>query len=346
MELHEWFCKMENMRKPDFNQLLKVFKRDKPDRPVVFDFFLNDDLYQRVTGKHMKKISLEERMDAHLETYLKHGYDYLTIVCENFKFVQKDRPRGKSFQMTGNGMITCQEDFEQYTWPKVSEMRSDVLDMSWAKRDYDGLKLIVYGPGGILENTTDILGFDNMCYMIYDEPELIEQIFSKVGSLMLEYYKAVVDYETVGAIIYNDDWGYKSQTLVSPETLRQYIFPWVKQIVELAHSRNKPIMLHSCGNLDQIMDDIYELGFDAKHSYEDSIHPVEEAYLKYIDKIAVIGGIDVNFICRSTPDEVKTRCSNMLKIAEEKGGYALGTGNSVPDYVPYENYCAMLSAAL
>lgn len=333
------------IKKPDFSQILKVFIRKKPDRPVLFDFFLNDELFQKVTGKDMKTLSLEEQLDTQLETFLIFGYDYLTIKCEEFKFNKSDRPTESSTLMTGNGQITNQEEFVKYLWPKTSEMRKDVLDMKWAKRDYEGLKLIVYGPGGILENVTDILGYDNMCYLLYDEEELISNIFSKVGSLMLEYYKEVIDYEKVGAIIYNDDWGFKNSTLIAPDTLRKYVFPWVKQIVELAHSRNKPIMLHSCGNLGDIMDDIFALGFDAKHSYEDIILPVEEAYMKWIDKIAIIGGIDVDFICRSAPEDVYARCRNMLKISEEKGGYALGTGNSVPNYVPYDNYCAMLSAA-
>jgi uroporphyrinogen decarboxylase len=183
-----------------------------------------------------------------------------------------------------------------------------------------------------------------MCYLFYDDEALILKIFNKVGSLLLDYYKAVIDKEHVGAIIYNDDWGFKNSTLISPDALRKYIFPWVKQIVDLAHLRNKPIMLHSCGNLESIMEDIFALGFDAKHSYEDNILPVEEAYKKWSDRIAVIGGIDVDFMCRSTPEEISIRCRNMLKLSEKCGGYALGTGNSVPNYLPYDNYLAMVTA--
>jgi len=36
----------------------------------------------------------------------------------------------------------------------------------------------------------------------------------------------------------------------------------------------------------------------------------------------------------------------LLAQTAERGGYALGTGNSVPDYVPDENYFAMTRAAL
>ncbi|MFW5891157.1 MAG: hypothetical protein ACOCUI_02960, partial [bacterium] len=55
------------------------------------------------------------------------------------------------------------------------------------------------------------------------------------------------------------------------------------------------------------------------------------------------GGIDVNFICQSDTKKIKERSLNMLKISEDKGGYALGTGNSVPEYVPDDKYLAMIS---
>ena len=47
-----------------------------------------------------------------------------------------------------------------------------------------------------------------------------------------------------------------------------------------------------------------------------------------------------------TPREVYERSKRMLSLSASKGGYALGTGNSVPDYVPRVNYYAMLLAAL
>jgi uroporphyrinogen decarboxylase len=36
----------------------------------------------------------------------------------------------------------------------------------------------------------------------------------------------------------------------------------------------------------------------------------------------------------------------MLEQTSAKGGYALGSGNSIPYYVPQENYLAMIAAAV
>jgi uroporphyrinogen decarboxylase len=135
--------------------------------------------------------------------------------------------------------------------------------------------------------------------------------------------------------------------MLAPADMRKYVVPWHKKIVEVIHKSGKPAILHSCGNLRLLMDDIIDtIGYDAKHSYEDNIMPVEEAYEEYGDRIAILGGIDVDFVCRATPEEIKKRSAAMLERVKGRGGYALGTGNSVPEYVPQENYFAMISAAL
>ena len=73
--------------------------------------------------------------------------------------------------------------------------------------------------------------------------------------------------------------------------------------------------------------------------------PISSSAERWGRRIAVLGGIDLDFVCRSTPAQITVRCQAMLDRAAARGGYALGTGNSVPDYVPHENYLAMIAAA-
>jgi uroporphyrinogen decarboxylase len=180
--------------------------------------------------------------------------------------------------------------------------------------------------------------------LLVDDPVLVRDLFDAVGERLVRYYEICAKFETVGALISNDDWGFKTSTMLSPADLRRYVFPWHKKIVKTIHSAGTPAILHCCGNLEQVMDDIIDdLGYDAKHSFEDVIMPVEEAYEKWGSRIAILGGIDVDFMCRSTPGQVEQRCRAMLARTDKKGGYALGTGNSVPEYVPYDNYIAMIN---
>ncbi len=128
--------------------------------------------------------------------------------------------------------------------------------------------------------------------------------------------------------------------------MRQFVFPWHQWIVEVVHAEGKPVILHSCGHFDRILDDIVAMGIKGRHSYEDTILPVEQAYELHRDKFAILGGIDVDFICRSSLEEVYKRSKMLLEQTKDHGGYALGTGNSVPDNVPDENYFSMTRTVL
>ena len=183
--------------------------------------------------------------------------------------------------------------------------------------------------------------------MVMDDEQLVFDVFEEIGSRFVRYYEIVAQHDVVGACISNDDWGFKSQTMLSPTDMRRFVFPWHERVVEVIHAAGKPAILHSCGYFAEIIKDtIEDMKYDGRHSYEDAICPVEDFYEEYHGRIAVLGGIDVNFVCQATPEEVYQRSRAMLERSSDRGSYALGTGNSVPDYVPDESYFAMIYAAL
>jgi len=193
----------------------------------------------------------------------------------------------------------------------------------------------------------DLVGYERLCVLTKDNPRLVHAVAEQVTDRLLVYYEHVIHHPRVGACIANDDWGFKTQTMFSPRDMRQFVFPYHKRMVETVHAAGKPVILHSCGHFTRIIDDIVnDMQYDGRHSYEDAILPVEEAYELYHERIAILGGIDVDFICRATPEAVYQRSRRMLERAAGRGGFALGTGNSVPDYVPDAGYFAMLRAAL
>ena len=93
-------------------------------------------------------------------------------------------------------------------------------------------------------------------------------------------------------------------------------------------------------------EDVLKLGVDAKHSFEDKILPIEYAYEKWHDRVALLGGFDMDYMCRSSEAEIRKRVAAMMERTCERGGWAIGTGNSVPEYVPVSNYLAMIETAL
>ena len=332
------------MREPNFENLLKVLKRQVPDRPTLFEFFLNGPLYDKLAGYEI--VSKTDRLSSLrilIHAFKNAGYDYATIRgSEDFYYSRGESHSQKTISLNEGGVISDRKSFNEYPWPDP-----DSCDYSHLTNIIPeipkGMKLLMCENGGILENVISIVGYENLCYMTVEDPGLVEDIFNAVGSRLLRYHEICCDFDSIGAFICNDDWGYNSQTMLSPAELRKYVFPWYKKIVEVIHASGKPAILHSCGNLTEVMDDIIDyIKFDGKHSYEDNIVPVEDFYEIWGSRIAIMGGIDLNFICKSNPDQIKERCKAMLQRSSVRGGYALGTGNSVPSYVPDENYFAMI----
>jgi uroporphyrinogen decarboxylase len=140
-----------------------------------------------------------------------------------------------------------------------------------------------------------------------------------------------------------DDMGFKTATLISPQHLREYILPWHRRYAEIAHAQGKPYILHSCGNLREIMPDLVEdVRIDAKHSFEDAIQPVEDFHRLWHGQVAAIGGLDVDLLARGTEADVVRRTESILAACAPRGGYAAGSGNTVTNYVPVDNYLAMV----
>jgi uroporphyrinogen decarboxylase len=314
---------------------------------VLAELFKNGPLDKLVAGDEVAaRYAGHPRADTLLtiHSFRNLGYDYATIRASDFKFPVGEHAQKNTISLNDAPVITDRASFEKYPWPELSMFPSKLADLKGLVPD--GMKLIIIGPGGVLENAIRLVGYDNLCLMIYDDPKLVEEIFAAVGRRLVDYYREAVQHDIVGAVWANDDWGFKTQTMLAPADMRRFVVPWHKKIAEVAHAAGRPTIMHCCGRLDEVYDDIIDIiRHDGKHSYEDAIEPVEQAYERLSSRIAVIGGMDVDFVCRSTPAEVYRRARAMVERSAARGSYALGTGNSVPEYVPHANYFAMLAAA-
>lgn len=336
---------LSRKREPDFNNLLAVLNRQTPSRPTLFEFFLNDDLYALLGGRPCPTDPLD-RCRLMIQAFHQAGYDYTTLHASEFAFPSGQHATAGKMTISQNrdGLVSERDSFDAYPWPEPDAYDFSRIDKLTPDLPA-GMKFIVYGPGGVLENVIAITGYENLCYLLVDDLPLVEDLFEAVGSRLVRYYRKVVDHKAVGALISNDDWGHATQTMLSTEAMKRLVVPWHVEIAKTIHAAGKPAILHSCGQLREVMEDVITtIGYQAKHSYEDKIQPVEEAYEQYHDRIAILGGIDLDFVCRAEPAEIWERSAAMIERTASRGGYALGSGNSIPGYVPVENYLAMIAA--
>lgn len=341
---------IETAQAPNWSNLAAVLEGRRPARPTLFEFFLSNELYDKCTA-HIDYTGLPyERQHRMADTFRMLGYDYINLHASGYKFWSGDAGAKKegthSTSLNTSAGLDSWEALEAFVWPEPENYSTERLDVIGAYVP-EGMGIVTYGPGGVLESLIELVGFDSLCYLLADDPDFVARMSDEIGKRLLTYYSMCCRHDCVRALIYNDDWGYKTQTMISTADLRRYVMPWAKRITDVIHKAGKAAIIHSCGNLHAVMDDVAgTLNFDGKHSYEDVILPVEEAWDQYHAHIAILGGMDVDYVCTKPPADIYERACAMLRRTDADGAYALGTGNSVAKYMPMENYLAMISAAV
>jgi uroporphyrinogen decarboxylase len=343
---------------PDFRRLRTVLRRQVPDRVPFFEIFSNieDPVLKALGDPQLPNArDLPQPVNAACRDFLRHvrhqywlGYDYASVreSMTGFAFTQKERPvavtaQGDRPYMTQElKTIANRADLENYRWPDMRAIDYSVFDFA-CRLLPEGMGLIGDSPG-VFENVMWLLGYEGISYLMYDEPDLIADVFEEVGRRVVEYFRTLASIERIGALRYGDDLGFKTQLLLPPDLFRRYVLPWHRQIVAAAHAAGKPIILHSCGNLSAVMEDIIATGWDARHSFEDVIEPVWEAKARYGKRIAHLGGFDMVKLPSLSEHQVKAHTRLLFERCAPGGGWALGSGNSIPEYVPVGNFIAML----
>lgn len=280
--------------------------------------------------------------------YASLGYDCMGIGDHWAKFLQFprwEREHGHSVGQYSAGLIQDEASMEAYHWPEPDYERVRLM-LNGIARDFPGgMKLTIFIGHGPYDMMVELMGFETLCLAAADEPEFLDEVARRIGEREVRLIEACASHPVVGAIQVCDDWGYKTDTVLSPATLRRTVFPWHRKIAAAAHAAGKIALLHACGNMFDVMDDVIDdLKYDAKHSFEDVICPVETAWKKYGNRLTILGGMDVDYLARSTPEAIYKRTRGLIEMT---GGrrYAVGSGNSVTPDISWENYRAMLRAA-
>lgn len=325
--------------------------------------------------KQGRKVTLstdeEERIyiNRSVEFYYRMGYDYfpdkrpcryLTSMIMPKVRVAKDTaplPRKGGYSSSaaeegsrewaeeGTGIITSWEDLERFPWAKMKlnlDNHYDLLD----KNLPEGMKVMI--DGSFYEHVQDqFLGYEGLCYLLYDDPELVTEISGRWGEVIYNFYQDAISREIVGGIFHGDDFGYKTGTVVSPNILREIFFPWLKKYASLAHEHGKMFWLHCCGNVLKIMEDLIEdVGIDAFHSFQDVIIPVTQFKKRYGDRIATLGGVDMDKLVRMDEGSLRKYVTHVLDECMPGGRYALGSGNTIANFISIKNYLVMLEEGL
>lgn len=338
---------------PDYNNIIQAARNNRPSRLPLYDHNIDEPFVSKYLCRDLGKLladgtpeSIAEYFRAYCRFCYEMGYD---VVAYEY-CISPVMPGSGSLGGQKPGVIKNRKDFDNYPWETIEDLyfeQSGIYFEMLRNKLPPGMKAIGGAGNGIFECVQDIVGFENLCMTAFDDPELYSLLFENAGQVCIRIWKRFLDNfgDMFAVCRFGDDLGYKTSTLLSAQDIKKHIIPQYKKIVDIVHSYGKPFLLHSCGSIFDVMDDIIDIaGIDAKHSNEDAIAPFDEWTTRYGDRIGNFGGIDMDVLCQNSPEEIRKYTFDVLEKTSQCGGVAFGSGNSIPHYVPVEGYLAMNKA--
>lgn len=334
---------------PNYQRIVDAAFNKKTDQVPLYDHDVHFSHMEKVLGLkfgHLMEGNFEDKkiFFKHLCYFYKlMGYD--VVIME--RWAGQAMPGSGALAGLKEGVIKNRQDFNDYPWDKIPKLffeRYEEDYMALKAMMPTGMKALGGVGNGVFECVQDIVGFTQLSYISIDDPELYKDLFEKVGDMLLEIWDQLIDkYDDVFCVYrIGDDLGFKSTTLISPVDIQTHIVPQYKRIVARIKETGKPFLLHSCGSIFDVMDDfINEVGINAKHSNEDQIAPFMTWVEKYGDRIANFGGIDTDRLCSHNTEDLQAYIVNLLESLKDEPGIAIGSGNSIPDYVDLDKYLIM-----
>jgi uroporphyrinogen decarboxylase len=364
---------------PDMARFLKAMKGElAPAKPPLVEYLVDNALMKPILEEMLGRqwidtsdkseymggqmdlsregrLTIDAWLDNQISFWLHMGYDFIRVEVSlplpAVSHTVSDTARGnedhaRAWQGLGTGPIQTWDDFQRYPWPAIGD-DNFYIHRYIASHLPDGLGFITCHAGGVYEHVSRLMGFENLCIQLYDQPKLVEAVVDKVGALILEYNRRLLELEGLSVIFQGEDFGFNTQTLLPPDIIRKYFLPWHVRYARQAHDRSVPYYLHSCGCVDSIMEDlITTVGIDGKHSFQDAVMPASEAKRRWGDRICILGGVDVHKLASLEPDELRKYVRSVINACAPGGRFAIGAGNSIPSYIPIRNYLTLLDEAL
>ncbi len=330
--------------KPNFLNLQKtLLNKNKGELPLI-ELGVHPIIKKEILGRPILTIKDD------IEFMHNMGYDFVKIqpiikfknkevTNRNSNDEYKNAP-DRAWATEDSGIITNMEEFYSYPFPEINDI--DYSRFEEVKKYLPEGMGVIGQYGDIFTLVWELMGFETFAFATFEQPELIDLLYKKVESLILDMYEKMISFDVVGALWYSDDIAFAAGLMVDPSFYRSYLFPSIKKMGDLAKQKGIPFIYHTDGKLWDVMDDIVDCGVTALHPIEPKSMDFLEVRDQYSDKLAFCGGIEVDTLARGSKYEVEDLIEFYLKSLPGTCSWAVGSSNSIPDYVKTENYLTML----
>jgi uroporphyrinogen decarboxylase len=197
---------------------------------------------------------------------------------------------------------------------------------------------------GIFERSWSLCGFENYLSYIAGEEVFVEELASKLADYSCEATKKLKGLGVDG-IRFGDDLGFQSSLMIQPDVWRRIFKKHYKRIYQAGHDAGLIVMIHSCGNITEIIPDMIEIGVQVFNPLQPEAMDVRYCKKEFGNDIAFWGGLgSQSTIPNGTTEDVRREVKDRLELFSG-GGYILAPAGAIPTETPVGNVVAIINEA-
>jgi uroporphyrinogen decarboxylase len=361
-------------------RVLKTVNHEEPDRVPSFESaFTNNTIMkhygikpqpisrQKVPDKILKQVIENPKLMRGLyepvyEFYRKVGLDLVPSLTSMFprKILENNTSideygrimRSEVYEKDGTvisgyvgGYFKSFEDYENWEQPDPS-WEARLIHFKLAReiqKEKNDEIFSVPSVGALMECSWESFGLATFS-KILARPKQAKKVFDDRGNFTLEVVKMLAENDAQIVLLW-DDYGFKNGLFMSPLNYRKYVFPWIKKICDVAHKQNCKILLHSDGDLMEIIEDIVNCGVDILNPIESTTanpeYDIFQLKKKYGNKLTFAGNLSPIMLAMGDISEIEVYAKRLIREVAPGGGYIFSSGHSINPAITLDRFEAM-----